>query len=325
LENAQRQGLEIELQSKASNKCFGKPVVNNNGKERKDEALSKPTGIYACNEEETQEKSCINDTDVECRGSSTKAIGNQVHDQRMKNKTNASDKATKRPRSPFHSICIESSMQNKSEDTPSSTKDNKDSCTDETDTEWESDSNPWLGCVCGETHEKPVPVFWVQCDSCDAWYNCSSSCVGFTEDEANHMKDWICPDCLLTGGENGIHNYHTNKDEQNSVQSTFGNKNQNCESAVLPIGSIVDVEDRTWVGSNKPGGVAKIVNVHMDEDHCITYDVKYVLENRTERNIESEYISLNRGMMDTFASPSCTIRKTRVSPGSAKSRGAPPK
>ena len=34
---------------------------------------------------------------------------------------------------------------------------------------WDDDEDPWLGCICGETHVKPCVVFWIQCDSCDTW------------------------------------------------------------------------------------------------------------------------------------------------------------
>lgn len=34
----------------------------------------------------------------------------------------------------------------------------------DTEAEWEDDENPWLGCICGKTHERPIPVFWIQCD-----------------------------------------------------------------------------------------------------------------------------------------------------------------
>lgn len=49
----------------------------------------------------------------------------------------------------------------------------------EIESEWEEDENSWLGCVYGGTHEEPTPVFWIQCDTCDAWYNCDPKCVGF--------------------------------------------------------------------------------------------------------------------------------------------------
>lgn len=324
MENAQREGLEIEHQSNVSNKGFVTTVVNSENN-KKEVAPSTPTVIYGgcdnvqknrfhgdlgCDSDSRKRKFKYasplhsNSMEVEnCAG--TKGV--EKEDVYKKEQDNTlSDETTKHSRSSFHSTHRDSNRK-ESKDTSSS----NNSCTDDTDVEWDSDSNPWLGCVCGETHEKPVPVFWVQCDSCDAWYNCSSSCVGFTEDEAKKINDWMCPDCLLT--EKGmISNYDLSKDNK-PLKSPFGN-NKNSKSAIQ-IGSIVDVQDRTWIGSNKPGGVAKVIDVHIDSDDCITYDVKYVLENRTEKNIESEYIFLNCSMMDDLASP---CRKTRIS-GSARS------
>lgn len=55
---------------------------------------------------------------------------------------------------------------------------------------------PWCGCVCGEIHGRPVPVFWMQCDGpCRAWYNVTSPCVnGWTLEDAK-AREWYCPTC----------------------------------------------------------------------------------------------------------------------------------
>ena len=34
---------------------------------------------------------------------------------------------------------------------------------------WDDNEDPWLGCICGETYIRPFVIFWIQCDSCDAW------------------------------------------------------------------------------------------------------------------------------------------------------------
>ena len=162
--------------------------------------------------------------------------------------------------------------------------------------EWDDDSNPWLGCVCGETHESPIPVFWVQCDSCDAWFNCATDCVGFSSQDAGHRGDWQCPDCLpldLTAqGEKII---------QTSRSSNRG-------VAVFPTGTVVDVEDRTWAGSNKPGGVARVIAHHVLDDD-INYDVRYILESRTER-VKGQYVSMNQTMTIGFMSPAKNTRSS---------------
>lgn len=61
--------------------------------------------------------------------------------------------------------------------------------------EWSDDENPWLGCICGQIHEPPIKVFWIQCDCCDSWFSCNSDCLGFNQKEANTMKKWECPSC----------------------------------------------------------------------------------------------------------------------------------
>jgi len=80
--------------------------------------------------------------------------------------------------------------------------------------------------------------------------------------------------------------------------------------SVIPIGSIVKVEDRTWVGSNKPGGVAKVTSFRFCKDSDeILYDVKYVLGGR-ESDIESSYVSMNERFAD-LSSPSSLATRSR--------------
>jgi hypothetical protein len=55
--------------------------------------------------------------------------------------------------------------------------------------------NPWMGCACGSVHESDVPVFWIQCDHCESWYNVSPICVGFDEKEAVSLPSWTCWGC----------------------------------------------------------------------------------------------------------------------------------
>ena len=56
--------------------------------------------------------------------------------------------------------------------------------------------------------------------------------------------------------------------------------------------------DRTWIGRNDQGGVARIIKVHPngedgDNDGCTKYDVKYVLETRQEKFIEERFLTLH--------------------------------
>jgi len=76
----------------------------------------------------------------------------------------------------------------------------------------------------------------------------------------------------------------------------------------IATGTVVDVEDRTWAGSNKPGGVAKVIAYHVIDDD-IFYDVKYILESRTE-SVESQYVSVNNIMANTFMSPAKSTRSS---------------
>ena len=64
--------------------------------------------------------------------------------------------------------------------------------------------------------------------------------------------------------------------------------------AEFEVGTIVYVEDRMWPGRNDPGGVARVVKVNQREgDKDRTYDVKYVLEQRKEKGVEEDFMSLH--------------------------------
>ena len=65
-------------------------------------------------------------------------------------------------------------------------------------------------------------------------------------------------------------------------------------SEEITKGSIVVVESRTWPGSNKPGGVARVTAVHNETGIPIPkkkYDVSYVLGGK-EKGVEEEYVRL---------------------------------
>ena len=71
-------------------------------------------------------------------------------------------------------------------------------------------------------------------------------------------------------------------------------------SEEISKGSIVVVESRTWPGSNKPGGVARVTAVH-DETAAAgspkKYDVSYVLGGK-EKGVEEEYVRLQSSSDD---------------------------
>ena len=85
---------------------------------------------------------------------------------------------------------------------------------------------------------------------------------------------------------------------------------------IFDVGMIVNVTDRTWVGSNKPGGVAKILDVHVEENENepddVYYDVQYVLESRKEFGVEAVFVSIDDTVVPDFGSPAGSTRSSRV-------------
>lgn len=268
---------------------------------------------------------------------------------------------------------------------------------------WEEDDDPWLGCVCGEIHPSPIPVFWIQCDVCDAWYSVSKDCIGFDKKEVENIDSWSCWACsrnnadehksfkngsardTIEGGQEEhtlseyellrLRNIARNNarleslgllDKQfGSVESRRtrvarneevgmpmarrrstriqtpalgkassappeGNEGVNslsgvarvgtspqahaCEDlsedcGVTPVGqnekmtldgcdkfdllkpgTIVSVAARTWPGSNKLGGIGKVLKVHISQDDEVLYDVRYVLGGK-ESDVEAKYVT----------------------------------
>lgn len=181
--------------------------------------------------------------------------------------------------------------------------------TSEVEPEWEDDENPWLGCVCGEIHESPIPVFWIQCDGCDAWFNCAPACIGFDKKKALEKSDWECADCTICDETQ----YGTGSPNLPVGGKVTPMKSQcdteNHEMSPLPIGSVVNVEARLWPGLNRPGGVGRITDHRMVNDgKVIEYDVRYVLGG-TDLGIESKYVSVNATTL--AAMDLCSPRSTR--------------
>jgi hypothetical protein len=185
---------------------------------------------------------------------------------------------------------------------------------------WDDDENPWLGCVCGGTHEDDeentsscsrVHKFWIQCDDCQAWYECNQECLGFSESAALRLSTWHCPACsfesLKFQSDEDVHvvtdekGLTTGKKNYKQPTSEEAQKRISCSKLQpLSIGSVVTVTNRTWTGTNKPGGVARITgcsNVGPNGD--IMYDVKYVLGGR-ESNIESKYVTVHSELMKSL-------------------------
>ena len=85
-----------------------------------------------------------------------------------------------------------------SQEVESSSKESSDTLSDDDASgseQWNRDENAWNGCVCGEIHDNRYKKFWIQCESCDSWYDVSGKCVGFTEHEAKNLKTWSCWAC----------------------------------------------------------------------------------------------------------------------------------
>jgi hypothetical protein len=62
---------------------------------------------------------------------------------------------------------------------------------------WGGDEDvPWNGCVCGQVHARPIPVYWIQCEGpCSEWFNVTPQCVkGMTAVEAEQAV-WNCRKC----------------------------------------------------------------------------------------------------------------------------------
>ena len=89
-------------------------------------------------------------------------------------------------------------------------------------------------------------------------------------------------------------------------------------SSLLAVGTIVNVQSRTWPGVNKPGGVARITATHHSEN---TYDVAYILGGR-ESKVDAVFVtkqdefeqeeSLNASRDSSTASTHTSKRQRRV-------------
>ncbi|OQR95440.1 hypothetical protein THRCLA_07863 [Thraustotheca clavata] len=56
------------------------------------------------------------------------------------------------------------------------------------------------------------------------------------------------------------------------------------------VGDTIQVQERTWSGINKPGGVGRIKKKHVSPGNIVTYDIDYVLGGG-EKGVESFYVS----------------------------------
>ena len=95
-------------------------------------------------------------------------------------------------------------------------------------------------------------------------------------------------------------------DNSTSIQSskTISQNKDTSKATAFDVGTVVFVESRTWSGINKPGGVARVIKVHVPNTFnsidSIKYDVSYIIEKRKETMIEGEFVSLH----SDYVSPS---------------------
>ena len=92
---------------------------------------------------------------------------------------------------------------------------------------------------------------------------------------------------------------------------------------VFEVKSVVQVDARLEAGSNKPGGVARVVRVHQPgeagADDAILYDVKYVLGGG-ERGVPARFVhaaEIEKQAGGEGAGTSRASRAARASPASA--------
>ena len=165
------------------------------------------------------------------------------------------------------------------------------------------DGNAWCGCVCGVTHTKSKThknIFWIQCDVCLSWYDCSSQCVGFSESEAKCFSSWNCWGCPVPESHCDLPTVEVNRPGRVSISPLFpdsvsqqftkglgeshlmnkteGIVRQTDETEeVFSTGDLVFVTEHGWPGINNPEGVAKVLKAYLDEDGDQVYDLKYVV------------------------------------------------
>ena len=63
------------------------------------------------------------------------------------------------------------------------------------------------------------------------------------------------------------------------------------DSQTFAVGEIVHVQARTWPGINKPGGIARITQLHSSSEKLTDVDVQYVVVGGRERRVPIEYVS----------------------------------
>ena len=123
---------------------------------------------------------------------------------------------------------------------------------------------PWMGCVCGETHPEPIVVFWIQCDFCRAWYNVSEKCVGFDEIRAKTVKEWTCQSCKIL-------------DKRNSSSKSSESYKSNSTS-LLPLRLSESENQKSQTGSSQS---------HVDRSHSKIIDTREHTEHLDSQTVRT--------------------------------------
>ena len=125
--------------------------------------------------------------------SKKKKTTNRYQKQNDEDSDDESEILPKRKRSVIKRKVVQPSIKDDDDDDDDSVVNSDDDNQQWKDGNGEDD--PWLGCVCGQTHPHPIKVFWIQCEGCDAWYNVAEECVGFDADAAEDLDEWRCWAC----------------------------------------------------------------------------------------------------------------------------------
>ena len=98
-------------------------------------------------------------------------------------------------------------------------------------------------------------------------------------------------------------------------------KNDDKEKSTLfTVGTIVNVQARTWPGVNKPGGTARITKVHLQSStNNVQYNVTYILGGK-EKMVDEAFISLPKDDNEDEDEKSYTEKSIEIESTSVASR-----
>ena len=156
----------------------------------------------------------------------------------------------------------------------------------------DTESAVCVGCVCGKNHRGAV--FWLQCDGgCEVWYEVSSKCVGFGQDDADFVDKWICWSCRNIQGLDGSSENRPVERVVENVETDNSLPEQRNASPVekhpFNAGDMVWVKKHSWPGVDVEEGVATVVKTYFDNENDAVCDIKYAI-GRSARAVLCTYI-----------------------------------